>query len=89
MGKESMKAPTSNISPVTYDLVEKIRQWRNSARVRENMLDDTLIEPMQQKQWFEGLEKSKDKQYMVFRQNTRPIGMIYFSEINKQSCSWG
>lgn len=84
-----MKVPKSNITPVTSDLIEKIRRWRNSARVRENMLDDTLIEPLQQKQWFESLAKSKDKQYMVFRQDARPIGMLYFSEINKQSCSWG
>ncbi len=84
-----MKVPKSNITPVTYDLIEKIRQWRNSPRIRENMLDDTMIEPLQQQQWFENLAKSKDKQYKVFHQESRPIGMLYFAEINDKSCSWG
>ena len=84
-----MRVPKSTITPVAADLIEKIRQWRNSPRVRENMLDDTMIEPLHQEQWFEGLAKSKDKQYRVFHQDSRPIGMLYFSDINKNSCSWG
>lgn len=84
-----MKVPESKFSPVTADLVETIRMWRNSPRVRENMLDDTEIEPQQQQLWFENLEASKGKQYKVFYQDAKPIGMLYFSDINKESCVWG
>lgn len=84
-----MSAPKSKFSPVTSDLIEKIRVWRNSPRVRVNMLDDTVIEPAQQERWFDSLEKSKDKQYMVFHQDSKPIGMLYFSDISEESCVWG
>lgn len=84
-----MKIPESKFSPVTADIIEKIRIWRNSPRVRSNMLDDTEIKIQQQKQWFESLATSNDKQYKVFYQNLKPVGMLYFSDISKESCSWG
>lgn len=84
-----MKIPESKFTAVTFDLNEKIRMWRNSPRVRENMLDDTVIDPNQQERWFDSLGNSKDKQYMVFHQDSRPIGMLYFSDISKESCVWG
>lgn len=84
-----MKIPESKFTPITFDLIEKIRHWRNSPRIRENMLDDTVIEPQQQEQWFDSLAKTKVKQYMIFHQDSKPIGMLYFSDINKESCEWG
>jgi UDP-4-amino-4,6-dideoxy-N-acetyl-beta-L-altrosamine N-acetyltransferase len=84
-----MKIPKSEFNPVTADLIETIRLWRNSPRVRENMLDDTEIQPQQQKQWFESLPSNKDKQYRIFYQDSKPVGMLYFSGINKESCAWG
>lgn len=84
-----MKTPTSRFLPVEYDLVETIRLWRNQPRVRQNMLDDTIIDSQQQKQWFENLSKNKNKIYKVFYQNWKPVGMLYFSDINTESCSWG
>lgn len=84
-----MKIPESKFTPVTSDLVEKIRVWRNSPRIRENMLDDTVIEPCHQERWFNSLAKCNDKQYLVFHQNSKPIGMLYFSDINEESSVWG
>lgn len=84
-----MKIPESKISPITPDLIEKVRVWRNSPRVRENMLDDSMIETHQQEKWFDSLKERKDKRYMVFHQDSKPIGMLYFSDINKESCVWG
>ncbi len=84
-----MKIPASSFSPVSEDMIEKIRIWRNSKRVRENMLDDSIIEPHQQRIWFNNLSNTPSKQYKVFYQDSKPIGMLYFSEINLRSCVWG
>lgn len=84
-----MKTPESVFMPITADLIETIRVWRNSPRVRENMLDDTEIGREQQGIWFASLEKQHDKLYKVFCQNSKPVGMLYFSDINNESCTWG
>ncbi|MBL8370324.1 MAG: UDP-4-amino-4,6-dideoxy-N-acetyl-beta-L-altrosamine N-acetyltransferase [Burkholderiaceae bacterium] len=84
-----MRVPESKFSPVTVELVEKIRMWRNSPRIRANMFDDTEIQPQQQQRWFETLAVSSDRQYKVFYQDSKPIGMLSFSEIKKESCFWG
>lgn len=84
-----MNIPSSRFVPVTADLIEQIRQWRNKPRIRENMLDDTLIDPNQQSQWFDSLDKLIDKRYLVFLQNDKPIGMLYFSDIDNKRCNWG
>lgn len=84
-----MKIPESRLSPVSEHLIEKIRTWRNSKRVRENMLDDSTIEPHQQRIWFDNLSKTTSKEYKVFYQDSKPIGMLYFSDIDQHSCVWG
>lgn len=84
-----MKTPESVFRPITADLIETIRAWRNSPRVRENMLDDTEIGAEQQERWFKSLAKQHDKLYMVFCQNSKPVGMLYFSDINDKYCTWG
>lgn len=84
-----MKIPSSRFIPVTVDLIEQIRIWRNKPRIRENMLDDTLIDTDKQLRWFEGLQKSADRHYRLFLQDDRPIGMLYFSNIESEACHWG
>ncbi|GAB3443572.1 UDP-4-amino-4,6-dideoxy-N-acetyl-beta-L-altrosamine N-acetyltransferase [Massilia solisilvae] len=84
-----MKTPISRFVPVTADLIEQIRVWRNKSRIRENMLDDTLIEADQQRRWFDSLGQATDRQYRVFLQDDKPVGMLYFSDIGSSACHWG
>lgn len=84
-----MTRPTSRFVPVEAEIIERIRQWRNSDRVRSNMLDDTLISESQQLAWFRGLPLASDRHYRVFLQSGRPVGMLYFAEIADGECKWG
>lgn len=84
-----MRVPVSRFSVLTPDLIEKVRTWRNKNRIRLNMLDDRLIEPGAQRTWFENLKYCNDRSYRVFLQDNRPIGMLYFTNIERTSCEWG
>lgn len=53
------------------------------------MLDNSEITADQQLRWFKSLSLDKSKIYLVFFQDEIPIGMLYFSELNIQSCNWG
>jgi UDP-4-amino-4,6-dideoxy-N-acetyl-beta-L-altrosamine N-acetyltransferase len=84
-----LKIPESSFEPVSPELIETIRLWRNKPRIRERMIDDIVIDEEQQKNWFASLAKNMDKEYLVFVQDRRPIGMLYFSNIQEKSCYWG
>ena len=66
-----------------------VRIWRNKSRIRQNMVDQNIIEPAQQLSWFKSLKDNRRCEYRVFFQDDQPVGMLYFSEIEKESCSWG
>jgi UDP-4-amino-4,6-dideoxy-N-acetyl-beta-L-altrosamine N-acetyltransferase len=53
------------------------------------MIDDTIIEIEKQLQWFQSLKGNNEKEYLVFYQDEKPIGMLYFSNIVEESCHWG
>lgn len=84
-----MSAPSSNFYPLNFDLLEKVRGWRNLPRIRNNMLTNSIISSEQQIKWFESLASDKSRLYFVFFQDENPIGMLYFVDITKEDCSWG
>jgi len=84
-----MSAPSSNFYPLNFDLLEKVRGWRNLPRIRNNMLTNSIISSEQQIKWFESLVVDKSRLYFVFFQDANPIGMLYFVDITKEDCSWG
>lgn len=84
-----MSVPSSNFYPLNFDLLEKVRGWRNLPRIRNNMLTNSIISSEQQIKWFESLVADKSRLYFVFFQDANPIGMLYFVDITKEDCSWG
>lgn len=84
-----MKTPKSKFTPVNDEMLEQIRLWRNMPRIRNNMLDDTIISPEKQQLWLKAIQNNTDNEYKVFYQNEKPIGMLYFTSINKKKCEWG
>lgn len=53
------------------------------------MLNDQPISADQQQAWFASLQGDSSRLYLVFHQQNRPIGMLYFSDIGERRCSWG
>ncbi len=84
-----MRIPHSRFVPLGADMLETVRAWRNSSRIRNNMLSDQLISTDQQQAWFSGLQGDASRLYLVFHLQNLPVGMLYFSDIDEQRCSWG
>lgn len=84
-----MIAPHSCFRVLSEDLIETVRCWRNQPRIRKNMLSDKEITESEQILWYKGLQNDMTRLYFVYFQNSRPLGMLYFTEITKETCSWG
>jgi UDP-4-amino-4,6-dideoxy-N-acetyl-beta-L-altrosamine N-acetyltransferase len=53
------------------------------------MLARHEITKERQSAWFAGLNNDASRAYFVMKQDARPIGMLYFSEITHHECIWG
>lgn len=84
-----MKIPQSHFEIITKELLETVRCWRNTPRIRRNMLSTNEISEFDQVRWFEGLQNDRTRLYYVYFQDSRPLGMLYFTEISEDDCSWG
>jgi len=71
--------------------LELILQWRNSDKIRRNMYGDHIINMAEHKSWFNHLGKSTDAVYLVFEFLLKPIGMVYFTDIDRKNnkCFFG
>lgn len=84
-----MKIPQSHFKPLTADLIETVRNWRNKPRISSNMLTSQYISQADQQKWFADLVTRRDKRYLAFHQNTRPVGILNFDRIGTDQPSWG
>ena len=69
---------------------ERILNWRNSDRVRQNMYTDHLITPEEHESWFNKIHQDKSVDYKIFEYEGRSIGLVGFTQINKlhNTCYW-
>lgn len=63
------------------DDLEIVRQWRNSAWVRPNMRYQRLVEPNDQRKWFENLDPQRDW-YFVARRESAPFALFHIKDID-------
>ena len=70
-----------------WDMVLK---WRNSDRVRLSMFSTHVITKEEHRNWYFNLDYNTCR-YFVFEYQQRPVGLVYFTEIdqNNNRCSWG
>lgn len=81
--------PTSHFTPITATDLQLVWQWRNKPHIRRNMHNDGLISRDEHLNWFHQLQQNKLKQFFIFRQNKRPVGVLNFSRINDDTLEWG
>jgi UDP-4-amino-4,6-dideoxy-N-acetyl-beta-L-altrosamine N-acetyltransferase len=81
--------PQSRFVPLDEERLELVRHWRNKDRIRRNMRDDHLISSEEQRRWFHGLHGDGTRRYLVYEQNGRPVGMLYFSDVSPLSAVMG
>jgi len=77
---------------VGSDLQEHVRQWRNSAHVRVNMIVTELITEKQHANWLLSLAERPPKQIVrVAFEGEEPFGVITLKDIDRRSSrsDWG
>lgn len=81
--------PTHAFNPMLQEHLELVWQWRNSARIKQNMHNDAPVKWDEHCTWFEKLQEDKSRQFYVFLQNQRPIGVLNFSDMLTATPEWG
>ena len=66
-----------------------ILSWRNSERVRSNMLDDSIITIDEHNKFVQVLKSDETKSYFIVELDEHPVGAIYFNGIGSDSITWG
>ena len=79
------------LRPVVEEDLELVLSWRNSDRIRRNMYGDHIICMDEHRIWFKHLEQNPAAEYLFFEFQRKPIGMVYFTDIDSKNnkCFWG
>jgi UDP-4-amino-4,6-dideoxy-N-acetyl-beta-L-altrosamine N-acetyltransferase len=72
----------------TYHL-ERVWKWRNSLRIRQNMHNVAQVKWQDHCTWFDKFQTDNSRQFYVFLQNQRAIGVLNFSGLNTATPEWG
>lgn len=84
-----MRIPQNHFETLSKDLIETARHWRNQPRINRNMFSTNEISQSDQIRWYDSLKDDPARLYFVFFQDLRPVGMLYFTNIENEVCSWG
>ena len=81
--------PEHTFMVLQIEHLELVWQWRNSPRITQNMHNSAPVEWQEHCAWFEKLQGDNSRQFYVFLQNQRPIGVLNFSDMNTATPEWG
>jgi UDP-4-amino-4,6-dideoxy-N-acetyl-beta-L-altrosamine N-acetyltransferase len=74
--------PNSQFIPLNDTHLETVLRWRNLPHIRANMHSTNEISWQQHLSWFETLKNDSKKQFFVFLQNERPVGVLNFTLVD-------
>ena len=63
--------------------------WRNSKRIRSNMLDDSIIESSDHGNFLELLAEDQSRAYFVVELRDTPVATLYFTGLGGEEVTWG
>lgn len=80
-----------NILNVDDKMKEKVRQWRNQARVRKAMLNQHIIPKKEHLGWLDNLRGRNDWKFWIVFVDNIPIGSAYLQNIKYEELisEWG
>jgi UDP-4-amino-4,6-dideoxy-N-acetyl-beta-L-altrosamine N-acetyltransferase len=81
--------PTHCFKPLVDAQLKQVWEWRNSARVRQNMHNVEPISWQQHLSWFAGLQNDPCRKFFILWQNERAIGVLNFSKLDTPRPEWG
>lgn len=77
------------LTPFSSDNAETVLEWRNKARVRHSMIDDSLISETQHQRFLEALQSDPTRAYYIVELGGHPVGALYFTGIGQPEVTWG
>ena len=66
-----------------------VLEWRNSRRIRTNMLDDSITLESCHRKFLNSLAVDPSKAYFVVELNGLPVASIYFTDLDTSCVTWG
>lgn len=80
-----------NILDVSDDLLEVVRNWRNSKTISQYMVTNHYISPKEHRCWIERLKTKTTTKAWIIRFNEKPVGVVSLSNINleEKTAEWG
>jgi UDP-4-amino-4,6-dideoxy-N-acetyl-beta-L-altrosamine N-acetyltransferase len=81
--------PRHAFKPLQKEQLELVWQWRNSPRIMQNMHNSSPVKWQEHLTWFERLQSDNTRQFYIFLQNQRPIGVLNFSDMDTPTPEWG
>ena len=78
------------LTKLTLEDIELVRNWRNSKEVAPYMYTEEHITAEDQEKWFQGLNEDTTRYWIISYQGKK-LGTVYITGINRtlQSCYWG
>lgn len=77
------------LRPISYEDLEVILHWRNSDKVRLNMMNQKLITKQEHHNWFEKVVNSDSLEALMYTEKDSNLGIISFTEIHNREYEWG
>lgn len=78
-----------NLVPFSDNNIPIVLAWRNSDRIRENMLDDSVIKTENHREFLRALESDGTRAYFVVELRGTPVAAIYFTGLGGREVTWG
>ncbi|WP_035767541.1 GNAT family N-acetyltransferase [Butyrivibrio sp. NC2002] len=73
------------LRPITYDDTQKIVEWRNNPRVRNNFIYREVFTKSGHEQWMKSKVETGDVIQLIICENegARPVGSVYLRDIDR------
>ena len=81
--------PTLSLTPFSKRNANIIIEWRNSNKIRKNMLNDSIIKEDEHDNFLENLENDSSKKYYLVSLDNQPVAALYLIDIGESEVTWG
>lgn len=78
-----------NFTQISDEESALVLQMRNSDAVRLKMYNQDIIFGDDHKKWMQSLAEKSDCRYFLVYADDKPIGVVDFTSITRDSCEWG
>lgn len=77
------------LTPFSRENTDIILRWRNSEKIRKNMLNSEIISNSQHQKFLGTLEEDSSKLYYLVNLKSQPVAALYLISLGNQEVTWG